>query len=78
MKNNITGNTHINILATATEVWGALTKPELIKKYFFGTDVISDWKVGSPIIFKGEWKDKHYEDKGTILEVAPNELFKYN
>jgi uncharacterized protein YndB with AHSA1/START domain len=52
-------------------VWDALTKPELIKQYLFGTDVTTDWKVGSPITYKGEWKGKPYEDKGKILEVEP-------
>ena len=59
------------INAPASKVWEALTKPELIKQYMFGTDVISDWKVGSPIIYRGEWQGKTFEDKGKILEVKP-------
>ena len=59
------------INAPASNVWEALTKPELIKQYMFGTDVISDWKVGSPIIYRGEWQGKPFEDKGKILEVKP-------
>lgn len=78
MKNDITGSASIAIHAPVSKVWEALTTPLIIKQYFFGTDVISDWKVGSPIIFKGEWQGKHYEDKGTILAIFPNELFKYN
>jgi hypothetical protein len=35
----------------------------------FGTDVISDWKVGSEIIYRGEWQGKPFEDKGKILEM---------
>ena len=57
------------INAPAARVWEALTKPELIKQYLFGTDVISDWKVGSPIIYRGEWQGKPFEDKGKILEM---------
>jgi len=78
MKSNITGKASITIHATADRVWGALTTPSIIKKYFFGTDVVSNWKVGSPLIFKGEWQGKHYEDKGTILEIVPQKLFKYS
>jgi len=33
--------------------------------------VVSDWKVGSPIVYKGEWQGKPYEDKGQILEFKP-------
>ena len=34
-------------------------------------DVISDWKVGNPILYKGSWEGKSFEDKGTILEMDP-------
>lgn len=77
METHVTGKVSIDINASAIKVWEALTTPELIKEYFFGTDAISDWKVGSSIIFKGEWQGKTYEDKGTILEVVPGKLLKY-
>jgi uncharacterized protein YndB with AHSA1/START domain len=57
--------------APIAHVWDALTTPEIIKQYMFGTEVVSDWKKGSPIVWKGEWKGKPYEDKGTILEIDP-------
>ena len=59
------------INAPAPKVWDALTKPELIKQYLFGTEVRTDWKVGSPITYRGEWQGKAYEDKGKILEIEP-------
>jgi uncharacterized protein YndB with AHSA1/START domain len=61
----------ITINAPASEVWEALTNPAMIKQYLFGTDVISDWKVGGPITYKGEWQGKAFEDKGEILEMEP-------
>ena len=78
MKNNVTSNTVINIYSTAPKVWDALTKPELIKQYFFGTDAISDWQEGSTVVFKGEWEGKAYEDKGIIRMIEPNKLFRYD
>lgn len=57
------------INAPTSKVWDALTKPDLIKQYMFGTDVISDWKVGSEIIYRGQWQGKPFEDKGKILEM---------
>jgi len=78
MKNNITGKVKIHIHAPVSEVWDALTKPEIIKKYFFGTDTITDWKVGSPITFQGVWDGKAYKDKGTILDIKKNHLIKYS
>lgn len=44
------------INAPLEKVWKALTEPEIVKQYFFGTDLVTDWKVGSPIIFQGEWE----------------------
>lgn len=78
MKTNITGTASIVIDATAAVVWKALTTPAIIKQYFFGTEAISDWKAESPIYFEGEWEGKKYRDKGTILEVEPGKLFRYN
>jgi len=77
MKNNLTGAAGIRIDVPVSKVWEALTTPAMIKQYFFGTSAISDWKEGSPLIFKGEWKGKYYEDKGTILRVRPQKLFRY-
>ena len=71
MNKTYTARASTTITAPAFKVWDAITKPELIKKYLFDTDVISDWKVGSPILYRGEWQGKHFEDKGKILEVEP-------
>ena len=74
MDKTYTAAASTTINAPASRVWEALTKPELIKKYMFGTDVISDWKVGSPIVYKGEWQGKPFEDKGQILAFEPEKL----
>jgi len=62
-------NVSIKINAPVSKVWNALTKPELIKQYMFGTEVTTDWRVGSPITYKGIWEGKAYEDKGKIVAV---------
>ena len=66
------------IHAPAGKVWDGLTKPELVKQYFFGTDLVTDWKVGSPVYFRGEWEGKPYEDKGTVLRFEPGKLLEYD
>jgi len=66
------------IQASPDVVWKALTNREIIKKYFFGTEAISDWKVGSSLIFQGEWEGKTYQDKGTILAAEPGKMLQYN
>jgi uncharacterized protein YndB with AHSA1/START domain len=78
MKNQFTGTVKTEINANTSKVWDALTKPELIKQYLFGTNAVSDWKVGSPLYFRGTWEGKSYEDKGTILKSEPNKIFKYS
>jgi uncharacterized protein YndB with AHSA1/START domain len=68
----------ININADKAEVWDALVNPEKIKLYLFGTETISDWKVGGAIIFQGSWEGVTYKDKGTILEFIPEQKLKYD
>ena len=55
--------------APASEVWAALTTPATIKRYFFGSEVETDWEEGSPITFRGVYEGKRYEDKGEIRDV---------
>ncbi len=61
----------ITINAPAAKVWDAITKPAERKKWFFGVDTKTDWKVGSPIVHRGEWQGKPYEDKGMIKAFEP-------
>jgi uncharacterized protein YndB with AHSA1/START domain len=59
------------------KVWKGLTDPAIVKQYFFGTNLISDFKKGSRITFSGEWEGKAYADGGVILEIEPPKLLKY-
>ena len=65
----VTAETEIE--APPKRVWTALTDPDEIEKYMFGSHVVTDWKPGSPIVWKGEYEGKKYEDKGKILEFEP-------
>ena len=62
------------IEARPAQVWDALTDPDLIEKYMFGSRVETDWKVGSPITWNGEYDGKAYEDKGEVVAVEPGRL----
>jgi len=68
----------IDISASPEKVWDALTNPEKIKIYLFGTETVTDWKVGSPIIFQGEYQGRNYKDKGTIKEIISGQLLQYD
>jgi len=78
MNNPLIAKASISINATIENVWDAFVNPKTIKQYMFGTTVISDWKVGHPIIWKGEWQGKTYEDKGIILQLKPRRLLQYS
>ena len=61
----------VEIDAPPARVWTALTDPAEIEKYMFGSHVVTDWKPGSSIVWKGEYEGKRYEDKGEIVEIKP-------
>lgn len=74
MEKNLTARQSIQVNAPAAKVWEALTKPQLIKQYLFGTEAVSDWKEGSPVTYSGTWEGKPYEDKGIIKKAIPEKL----
>lgn len=75
---NLVAKASITINASNTEVWNALVNPEAIKQFMFGAQVVSDWQVGEPIVWKGEWQGKAYEDKGVILRMEPGRTMQYS
>ncbi|PJZ41492.1 ATPase [Leptospira kmetyi] len=68
----------ISIQAPITKVWNGLVDPEIIKLYLYGTKAISEWKVGTPILFTGVWEGKEYEDHGTIRRFEKEKVFQYD
>ncbi len=78
MDKNLIARASISINAPSGKVWNALVNPEAIKQYMFGTNVVSDWHEGSPIVWKGDWQGKSYEDKGEILQLKPGRTIQYS
>lgn len=78
--NNTEINKTVTIHTSASKVWEALTNPELIKRWIADNevDVITNWKVGSPIIFRGSLHWINFENKGTIQQFEPEKVFQYN
>ena len=68
----------IKVKATAEKLWDVLTKPELVKQWQYGSDLITDWKAGSPIRFTTKWQDKVFEQWGKVLEIVPQKLIRYS
>ena len=73
---SLTASKSITIAAPAQRVWEALTDPAQVKQYMWGAEVVTDWKPGSPIVYRGEWEGKPYEDKGKIVEIDPPRLLR--
>ncbi|NUY82657.1 SRPBCC domain-containing protein [Flavobacterium sp. MAH-1] len=69
MDNTLNITQSVEVHAPATEVWKGLTEPELIKQYFFGTEMETSWEKGAPIFWRGVWEGKEYEEKGEVLEI---------
>ena len=61
------------IRTTPEALWAALTSPEFMRQYWFGMNIETDWKTGSPwrLIFP----DGRIADAGEIVEFdKPNRL----
>jgi uncharacterized protein YndB with AHSA1/START domain len=57
------------IRTTPADLWAALTTSEFMKKYWFGMNFETDWKVGSP--WKLIFPDGRIADIGEIVELDP-------
>ena len=68
----------VSIHASAARVWDTLTNPQQTKKYMFGCEAISDWKPGSPLIWKGVFNGvEMVAVKGNIVSIVPNKSLVY-
>ena len=63
----------VTFLATEVEVWDLLTNPGKTKQYMYGCEVLSQWVVGAPILWKGttESGQEIIHVKGEITEIIP-------
>ena len=72
-----TNISRLTINASKEKVWHSLTNPDKVKAWQFGSDLITDWKVGNEIRFKSEWNGQIFEQWGTVVEFDPYEKLKY-
>lgn len=61
----------VTVAATPAQVWRVLTAPGARPELMLGAETVTDWQVGSPIVWRGEWHGTPFEDKGEVLEVVP-------
>ncbi|MEO0583290.1 MAG: SRPBCC domain-containing protein [Bacteroidota bacterium] len=65
----------VEFKARKEQVWDLLTNPEMTKQYMFGCEVLSEWTIGSPIIWKGKTEDGQeiIYVKGAITAIEKGE-----
>ncbi len=78
MNKSLKVSKNIIIDTSADKLWKVLTDPEIIKVYLYGTQTITDWQLGSPIVFQGEYQGNLYKDKGNVLENIRNQILSYD
>ena len=68
----------ITIQAPISKVWDALVNPEQTKKYMFGCETVSNWKVGSSLLWSANHEGKKtVYVKGHIVELEPEKYLAY-
>ena len=68
----------ILINAPKVKVWDALVNPDQTKKYMFGCETVSDWKKGSPLIWRGMYEGKPMDFvTGIIADITPGKFLAY-
>ena len=65
----------IYIASAPEKLWQALTSSEFTRAYWFGAEVRSDWKIGSPFALT---LDGEVTDAGEILEADPPRRLAYS
>ena len=61
----------VEIGAGVDRVWRTMVDPDLVRQYLHDTTLETDWTVGGPIVWRGEWQGKDYEDKGIVTAFDP-------
>ncbi len=59
----------VYIAATPEQVWRAITESEFTQQYYYGNTVESDWKPGSPMVYRGA--DGTASIECEVLEADP-------
>jgi uncharacterized protein YndB with AHSA1/START domain len=70
---NYVARAEVDIRAPRREVWNLLTSSGSHPEILFGAEVVSDWRLGSRIVWRGEWQGKTFEDHGRVIELEDRE-----
>ena len=57
------------VRTSAEKLWAALLMPEFTRQYWYGMDMVCDWKVGAS--WQLRFADGRIGDTGEVLEIDP-------
>lgn len=60
-----------DISASPKQVWTTLTDPEQIREFMFGAHVHTDWRVGHPIVWSGEYEENRTKTRARSSHSSP-------
>jgi uncharacterized protein YndB with AHSA1/START domain len=78
MAGTLVARVSLTIDAPKASVWDALVNPEKIKQYILVSDVVSEWRVGSPIVWRSEFQGRPFEMRGKVVRLEPEHLVEYD
>jgi uncharacterized protein YndB with AHSA1/START domain len=58
-------------------VWDTLINPEKIAQYFTGAETITNWQIGTEVVFIHHYEGRVFTNKGIVLDFNPNHLLSY-
>lgn len=77
LNTNLISSQSITINTNPEKIWETLTNPSLINQYLFGAKTITDWQLGSSILFILNFENNEFIDKGLVIENIQNKSLKY-
>ncbi|GAB3642236.1 SRPBCC domain-containing protein [Spirosoma arcticum] len=78
MANQLVIQNSITIDALPAVVWDALTNPEQTKQYMYGCEAVTDWNVGSPLLWRGTHEGQEMVFvKGYVVAIEPEKFLSY-
>ena len=77
MQTGITGQVEINIKATISKVWDALTIPQSSNDISLAQTPQQTGSPEAPLLLRASGRGKTYKDKGEVLSNEKEKLLKY-
>jgi uncharacterized protein YndB with AHSA1/START domain len=72
-----TNRSTLQINASPEKVWEALTKPEKVKLWQYGSELLTSWEPGTDISFVTKWEDQVFKQWGKIVDFQPYTRISY-